>query len=170
MELHEKEILRLISETKDFISENKEKLRVTKILPQFIYKCHPFLCGDFDLDLEGVAELTIEGEAQIYRLCCWYNTKSKKLFDKILVMPSNLSYLRVETLKGEVFWFHIEKAIYDYIIQCDNFAFEHHMRCITISYMRDRGKEIEEIKESRLYDNHLSAQGETVVFTENLEK
>ena len=157
MEINEKEVLSLITKKCVFTNEKKEQLHVTNVAPKFIYCSHPLTEVDFDTNIECVAELTLETQqVQCVRLCFWYDRASKKISDKILVIPSNISYVEVEMKEGKSYFRScIFTEIADYIIQLEELPSEDMMRILANSIVNLNDGDKSLIKSCRLYNKEL---------------
>ncbi len=105
MEIDERHILNLVTTELTFMNELKQPLVVTSILPFFIYLHNPLDEKDFDTNFEFVAKLNFSNsKSAIRRICCWYNKTKQILYNKALVMPSNISYIRVNVVGKDILY------------------------------------------------------------------
>lgn len=167
MQLPEERILELISTENYFTDETKKQIPVEKVCPKFIYRRHELSETEYDTDIECVAELTIKGQTQLKRLCLWYDTKSEKISDMILIMPLTISYYEVEMIDGSSSWGFIFNEQLSYIRESQGANHDDYIRIIAVSHVKCCEGQPEDIKSCILYDQNLS-KCDAVTFEENI--
>lgn len=173
MSINSKEILSLIGKDKVSIEKKKEKLsdadvmdrlNVEDVKPLFLYKHHHLDEVQYDTDIECVAMLTEAGKKpRLVRLCCWFNSKDKKLYDKIFVMEQNLHYMKVIMNDKTELYHDIDDDEYTYITQLKDTAYEDSIRLDARKIAKFNDRCPDDIESAMLLDTNLS-ESEHVIF------